>query len=58
MRNAIRPGCGTKAGLFLVLIILAMIAAVAIWAWSENPPDTPNPTSTAAPPALPAPDGS
>ena len=54
MEDPIRPGCGGKVGMVLVLIIVALIAGTAFLAWYRNPPDAPSPVGTANPQALPA----
>ena len=48
----LRPGCGSEAGLALVLVIALIVAAVAYWAWSENPPDVSTPAGSSNPPVL------
>lgn len=53
MEDPVRPGCGSKAGMILVLIVAALIAGVTFLAWSRNPPDAPSAVGTAAPEALP-----
>jgi hypothetical protein len=53
-QDQLRPGCGSKAGLLLVFIIAALVAAVAYWAWSKNPPDAPTPSGAANPPVQPS----
>ncbi len=53
-QSELRPGCGSKAGLFMVFLIALLVAAAAYWGWSENPPDSPSPSGTANPPVQPS----
>ena len=39
---------GSKFGLLLVVLIAILVAAVAYWAWSSNPPDVSTPEGSAA----------
>ena len=50
-----RPG---GSNVLLLLILLLVIGGALFWAWRANPPATPSPSSTAAPPALPGAQGS
>jgi hypothetical protein len=46
-----RPTGGT--GIFLLLVLLALVGGLAVWGWSSAPPATPSPTATANPPVPP-----
>jgi hypothetical protein len=37
----------------MLLVLLALIAGLALWAYRRNPPDTPSPNATAIPEAVP-----
>ena len=37
----------------MLLILLILVGGGLIWAFSENPPDAPHPSSTAAPATVP-----
>jgi hypothetical protein len=49
-----KPGRGAKAGLLLIAILTALIAAGAYWFWSKNPTTPPDASATGSPPAIPA----
>ncbi len=44
---------GRGQNIVMLLILLALIGGLVAWAWQRNPPDTPSPSSTAAPAAVP-----
>ena len=48
-----RPG-GRGSSIMMLLVLLAVIAAVATWAWLETPPGAPDPSATAPLPSVPA----
>ena len=54
VNEGIPRGCGTKAGLLLVALLVIIIAAALYVGWLRNPPDTPEPPATAAPAPAPA----
>jgi hypothetical protein len=46
-----RPGGGSA--LLMLLLLLVVVGLLIAWAMLRNPPDTPNPSATAAPATLP-----
>jgi len=46
-----KPTGGTA--ILLILVLLLLIGALAIWGWSSAPPATPTPFATANPAVLP-----
>jgi len=41
------------ANILMLLILLVLVGGGLLWAFSESPPDAPQPAGTAAPPTLP-----
>lgn len=41
------------ANVLMLLILLVLVGGALIWAFSESPPDAPDPSGTAAPPTVP-----
>jgi hypothetical protein len=46
------PGAGS--GMFLLVILLILVAALIFWAWSAHPPGTAHPAATGVSPTAPA----
>jgi hypothetical protein len=47
-----KPGGGRP--MLMLLLLLLVISVLAAWAFLRNPPGTPNPTTSAAPPVRPS----
>lgn len=48
-----QPQRGRMRSLLLILLLCIIVLGLIVFAWARNPPDTPNPSSTAFPDALP-----
>jgi hypothetical protein len=44
---------GAGANVLMLLILLVLVGGLLVWAFSESPPDTPQPSGTAAPATVP-----
>lgn len=44
---------GRGSNMLMLLILLVLIAALLVWAFLRNPPDTPSASGTAAPATVP-----
>ncbi len=55
MADQLPPGAGRGRGanMLMLLILLVLVGGGLFWAFSESPPDAPQPTGTAAPATVP-----
>jgi hypothetical protein len=48
---------GRGCSIMMLALLLLLIAALMAWGWLDSPPDAPQPSATAAPPAMPGGEG-
>ncbi len=51
------PGGGRGSNIVMLLVLVVLIAGLVLWAYQRNPPDTPSPSGTATPDAVPGGEG-